>query len=106
MEKCICKGIKPSLDDLHILFSDVFAENLNLVPGLPYYVTVTACNAADLCTSVTSDGVVVDDSPPVPGRVYDGGPGSGSVNFQSSMLVWIRVSVHFVHEVIKISSQT
>ena len=55
------------------------------MPGLTYYVTVTACNAADLCTSVTSDGVVVDDSPPLPGRVYDGRPGSGDISFQSTM---------------------
>ena len=63
---------------------DVLADSLNLVPGLTYYVTVTACDAADLCTSVTSDGVTVDNSPPVPGRVYDGSPGGGDISFQFS----------------------
>ncbi len=57
------------------------------MPGFTYYVTVTACNAADLCTSVTSDGVLVDDSAPLVGRVYDGGPGGGDISFQSSRLV-------------------
>ena len=48
---------------------------------------MTACNAADLCTSVTSDGVLIDDSPPLVGRVYDGSPGAGDISFQSSRLV-------------------
>jgi hypothetical protein len=34
--------------------------------------TITACNTADLCTSVTSDGVVIDNSPPTQGTVQDG----------------------------------
>ncbi|XP_022103276.1 uncharacterized protein LOC110986013 isoform X2 [Acanthaster planci] len=84
-------GICPVCDDIvpeqHVgLDNDVVAENLNLVPGLTYYVTATACNAADLCTSVTSDGVIVDDSPPVAGQVYDGGPGGGDISCQSSRL--------------------
>ena len=37
-----------------------------------YYVTVIATNGAGLTTSVTSDGVTVDDTPPVPGTVIDG----------------------------------
>ncbi|XP_035696851.1 uncharacterized protein LOC118430248 [Branchiostoma floridae] len=54
------------------LLTDVSASHLGLVPGKKYYVTVTACNAADLCTSVSSDGVIIDNSPPAPGVVYDG----------------------------------
>ncbi|XP_070573739.1 uncharacterized protein [Ptychodera flava] len=46
--------------------------NLNLEPGLRYYATVTACNAAGLCTTVTSDGIIPDNSPPISGKVYDG----------------------------------
>ena len=59
------------------------ADHLRLVPGFTYYVTVTACNAADLCTSVTSDGITLDNSPPAAGRVYDGTYGS-DVQFSSS----------------------
>ena len=46
--------------------------NINLEAGAKYYSTITACNTADLCTSVMSDGVVIDNSPPVPGIVQDG----------------------------------
>lgn len=37
-----------------------------------YYTTVTACNALDQCSQVTSDGVMVDVMPPVAGPVWDG----------------------------------
>ncbi|XP_022088109.1 uncharacterized protein LOC110977889 isoform X2 [Acanthaster planci] len=80
-----CEGCSDVVPRQHVgLDTSVLADNLNLVPGLTYYVTVTACNAAELCTSVTSDGVTVDDSPPVWGHVSDGGPGGGDVSFQSS----------------------
>ncbi|XP_066263995.1 uncharacterized protein [Branchiostoma lanceolatum] len=52
--------------------SDMSASNLPLVSGFTYYVTVTACNAAQLCTTASSDGVLIDDTPPVAGTVYDG----------------------------------
>ncbi|XP_078621331.1 uncharacterized protein LOC144887808 [Branchiostoma floridae x Branchiostoma japonicum] len=52
--------------------SDMSASNLLLVPGFTYYVTITACNAAQLCTTVSSDGVLMDDTPPVAGTVRDG----------------------------------
>ncbi|XP_022102003.1 uncharacterized protein LOC110985345 [Acanthaster planci] len=82
-----CPGCGDVVPEQHVgLDTDALIENLNLIPGLTYFVTVTACNAADLCISVTSDGVMVDDSPPVPGRVYDGGPGGGDINYQSSRL--------------------
>ncbi|XP_066300263.1 uncharacterized protein [Branchiostoma lanceolatum] len=58
-------------------------DGLTLFPGKTYYVTVTACNAADLCTSVTSDGVIPDNSPPVAGRVMDGTLGS-DVKYQAT----------------------
>ncbi|XP_038050879.1 uncharacterized protein LOC119724031 [Patiria miniata] len=82
-----CPGCSDVVPEQHVgMDTGVLAESLNLVPGLTYYVTVTACNAANLCTSVSSDGVIVDDSPPVPGRVYDGGPGGGDISYQSSRL--------------------
>ncbi|XP_071798435.1 uncharacterized protein [Asterias amurensis] len=80
-----CKGCSDVIPEQRIgMDTECQADNLNLVPGLTYYVTVTACNAADLCTSVTSDGILIDDSPPLVGRVYDGSPGGGDISFQSS----------------------
>ncbi|CAH1259452.1 Hypp2286 [Branchiostoma lanceolatum] len=68
-----CPGCDDVMEAEHVgLLTDVSASHLGLVPGKKYYVTVTACNAADLCTSVCSDGVIIDNSPPAPGVVYDG----------------------------------
>ncbi|XP_070573746.1 uncharacterized protein [Ptychodera flava] len=58
-------------------------SNLNLEPGLRYYATVTACNAAGLCTTVMSDGIIPDNSPPIAGKVYDG-VSHGDQEFQFS----------------------
>ena len=41
-------------------------------PGVKYFATVTACNRAGLCTVESSNGVIMDDSPPVPGLVHVG----------------------------------
>ena len=57
---------------IYIIIVEFTLFNINLEVGIRYYSTVTACNTANLCTSVTSDGVVIDNSPPVPGIVQDG----------------------------------
>jgi len=57
---------------IYIIVVEFTLFNINLEAGIRYYSTVTACNTANLCTSVTSDGVVIDNSPPVPGIVQDG----------------------------------
>ena len=41
-----------------------------------------ACNWAGLCSEVSSDGVLVDDSPPVIGNVLDGVSGE-DIDYQS-----------------------
>ncbi|XP_071084119.1 uncharacterized protein [Haliotis cracherodii] len=67
-------GLTPNISLLHILVS----------PGVKYFTTVTACNTADLCSSSsTSDGVVLDSSPPVSGTVQDG-TGDVDIQFQAS----------------------
>ncbi|XP_055958832.1 uncharacterized protein LOC126829498 [Patella vulgata] len=43
-----------------------------LAPGIKYITTVTGCNMADMCTSAFSDGVIVDHTAPIVGRVQDG----------------------------------
>ena len=40
--------------------------------GQQYYITVTATNTAGVTTSLTSNGVTVDDTPPISGIVIDG----------------------------------
>ena len=42
-----------------------------IMNGQRYYVTVKATNGAGVTTSVTSDGVTVDDTPPIAGIVID-----------------------------------
>ena len=40
--------------------------------GQKYYITVSATNSAGVTTSLSSDGVIVDDTPPMSGTVIDG----------------------------------
>jgi hypothetical protein len=47
-------------------------DNVHFGAGLTYYTSVTACNTADLCTTVLTDGVIMDNSPPSIGLVIDG----------------------------------
>ncbi|KAJ8302438.1 hypothetical protein KUTeg_018834, partial [Tegillarca granosa] len=41
-------------------------------PGTRYYITVEACNGAGLCRSESSNGIIIDNSPPIPGLVHVG----------------------------------
>ncbi|XP_053400998.1 uncharacterized protein LOC128557563 isoform X2 [Mercenaria mercenaria] len=63
--------------------SDIKFTYLQLSEGLKYFVTVTACNTANLCSAVSSDGFVVDSTPPVKGIVIDG-PFDDDVQYQAS----------------------
>lgn len=51
---------------------DFSIGGLSLIPGATYYFTVKAFNGVRLYKSVSSDGVVVDQTPPLPGVVWDG----------------------------------
>ncbi|XP_052790278.1 uncharacterized protein LOC128224473 isoform X2 [Mya arenaria] len=42
------------------------------IPGEKYYTTVESCNKAGLCTQRSSDGIILDNSPPIIGRVQAG----------------------------------
>ena len=46
--------------------------NSSFATGETYFITVEACNGASLCHSMSSDGVLLDDSPPIPGLVKVG----------------------------------
>jgi hypothetical protein len=88
-----CIGSRPLRDD--IMGCENATSHLNkTLTGLSlqhndrYYVTVLACNYAGLCTARSSDGVLVDTTPPVIRYVRDGliGP---DIDFQVSFLVYI-----------------
>jgi hypothetical protein len=55
---------------------------LTLANGTTYYVTVRATNGVGLSTDVTSDGVTVDNTPPVAGTVNDGV--AADIDYQTS----------------------
>ncbi|XP_052082402.1 uncharacterized protein LOC127720030 [Mytilus californianus] len=67
--------------DVGIIYEFVL-KGINLAIGKIYYTTVTACNTADLCSSVTSDGFIIDNSPPNIGKVKDGADYI-DINYQS-----------------------
>ena len=50
-------------------FTD-YCWRLSLVPGLTYFTFVEAYNGAGLCSQSVSDGIIVDNSPPLTGLVY------------------------------------
>lgn len=45
---------------------------LPLIPGKRYFSTVESCNMAGLCSQSSSNGIVIDPSPPTPGFVSIG----------------------------------
>ena len=90
-----CVGSKPLYDD--IMMCENATDNLNrTLKGLSlrhndmYYVTLVACNYAGLCTAKSSDGVLVDTTPPVMDYVRDGLVGP-DIDFQVSLTICARV---------------
>ena len=74
-----CAGLSPGTCELVEikelgLESTSVANTLTepITNGQRYYVTVEATNSAGVTTSLKSDGVTVDDTPPTPGTVIDG----------------------------------
>ncbi|CAC5414424.1 unnamed protein product [Mytilus coruscus] len=64
------------------IVQDFELTNIHLGIGIKYYVSITACNTAELCTSMSSDGVIIDNSPPTAGSVQDG-TGYHDIQYQS-----------------------
>ena len=84
-----CVGSKPLHDD--IMQCENATNHLNrtlnglsLQHNYKYYVTVLACNYAGLCTAKSSDGVLVDTTPPIIHYVRDGLVGP-DIDFQVSL---------------------
>ncbi|XP_078585869.1 uncharacterized protein LOC144867679 [Branchiostoma floridae x Branchiostoma japonicum] len=79
-----CSGCDDVMEEQHVgLMTEGSATDLDLQPGIRYIVTVTACNVAYLCTTVSSDGVIPDTSPPLAGAVLDG-TSDGDIRYQAS----------------------
>lgn len=76
-EQFWCIGSRPLSDDLLACQNATDQSNktfngLSLNHKESYYVTVIVCNYAGLCTAKSSDGVLVDTTPPVIHSVIDG----------------------------------
>ncbi|XP_067663255.1 uncharacterized protein [Haliotis asinina] len=80
-----CKGCDDKMNEAKTgLHQYISLQHILLSPGVKYFTTVTACNTAGLCSSSsTSDGVILDSSPPVPGTVQDG-TGDVDIQFQAT----------------------
>ncbi|XP_078334035.1 uncharacterized protein LOC111124258 [Crassostrea virginica] len=76
-EYYISVGTCPSCDDVLGrqaigIVSSLRLDHVHFGAGLTYYTSLTACNTAELCTTVGTDGVMMDNSPPSVGLVMDG----------------------------------
>ncbi|KAI0232203.1 hypothetical protein LSAT2_017453, partial [Lamellibrachia satsuma] len=79
-----CPECEDILEKSHVgITTSVHLSDVTLEHGVTYYTTVEACNGAGLCVTVTSDGIIVDTSPPVAGVLFDG-IGSNDIEYQSS----------------------
>ncbi|XP_071082513.1 uncharacterized protein [Haliotis cracherodii] len=68
-----CRGCDDTLAQSHVgARTDVGFYDIAFKCGMTYYVTVTACNMASLCTMATSDGVILDVTAPRTGNIMDG----------------------------------
>ncbi|KAL8561571.1 hypothetical protein ACOMHN_024807 [Nucella lapillus] len=78
-----CAGCVDVIADFDIgLAQEVTWNHAPLRHDIRYYTTVTACNAVGKCNQATSDGVMIDVTPPVTGPVWDG-TGEEDIAYQS-----------------------
>ncbi|XP_067670383.1 uncharacterized protein [Haliotis asinina] len=72
-------GTQPHLDDVKTVTHAGLGSDIswtgNLPVGVKLYCNVEACNHAGLCSKSASDGIILDNSPPVPGVVFVGHDG-------------------------------
>ncbi|KAI0220739.1 hypothetical protein LSAT2_027792 [Lamellibrachia satsuma] len=80
--KCpTCEDVLSQQNNGHM--TSIHLTSLSLIPGQRYFTSVTACNQVPLCTTAVSDGVIVDNTPPVAGNLLDSITGD-DIDFQSS----------------------
>ncbi|XP_052788806.1 uncharacterized protein LOC128223569 [Mya arenaria] len=69
-------GTRPFVDNVESIINVGLREDFkwldNFQHGTRYYATVNACNNAGLCQKRTSNGIVIDPSPPIQGLVSIG----------------------------------
>jgi len=63
---------------------DLTRGNLSLVPGARYVSKIACTNGDGFSSTSSSNGVIVDTTPPSPGLVHDGSSLTSDVQFQSS----------------------
>ncbi|XP_071093296.1 uncharacterized protein [Haliotis cracherodii] len=72
-------GTQPYLDDVQTTTHAGLGSELSwagdLPVGIQLYCSVEACNHAGLCSKSASDGIILDNSPPVPGMAFVGHDG-------------------------------
>ncbi|CAG2202818.1 unnamed protein product [Mytilus edulis] len=72
-------GLTAANDDIEPLTNvglrNVKTWSSNFVQGVRYYCIIKACNGARLCSHGSSNGVIIDNSAPIPGLVVVGEPG-------------------------------
>ncbi|XP_046543946.1 uncharacterized protein LOC124254113 [Haliotis rubra] len=80
-----CAGCDNTLEEIEYgLTPNISLQHILMSPGRKYFTTVTACNTAGVCSSPSSsDGVILDSSPPVTGTVQDG-TGDVDIQFQAA----------------------
>ena len=92
-----CIGSRPLQDDIMGCENTTNHPNrtltgLSLQHNDSYYVTVLVCNYAGLCTAKSSDGVMIDITPPIINYVRDGLMGP-DIDFQVSCLRLFKFKV-------------
>lgn len=65
-----------------------------MLPGVRYYSNVVAYTFSGLQTTVSSDGIMIDNSPPVTGVVDDGLGLFQSISFRLKMVYLHNLSFH------------
>lgn len=76
-------------------------DHVHFGAGLKYFTTLRACNTADLCTTVATDGVVMDNSPPTMGVVTDG-TGAQDIEYQSLRWVMSNLGHLWNHQLVSV----
>ncbi|ESO88602.1 hypothetical protein LOTGIDRAFT_234472 [Lottia gigantea] len=64
--------------------------NIRFIPGMKYFTMVTGCNMAELCSSISTDGFIIDVTPPKRGHVIDG-TRDADIDFQASSKYRVKV---------------
>uniref|UniRef100_A0A1I8JEP6 EGF-like domain-containing protein n=1 Tax=Macrostomum lignano TaxID=282301 RepID=A0A1I8JEP6_9PLAT len=80
-----CPGCQDVMPYLHVgVRHSIKIDHLRLQPGQRYFVNVKGCNAGDLCSVASSDGVILDSTPPLNGIILIGSSDANQQYLRSS----------------------